>query len=90
MSKRIQQMLHVKPEDLRLYNLSNEDNPVLLEDETQTIEELEFKDGQKILVEGNVSCYNYDSRMCNLSCLVIVCSSKQGQLLARGTHCYHE
>ena len=53
MSQRIEQMLHVKGEDLRLYDLSNEESPQLLEDETKTVDQLEFSDGQKILVEGN-------------------------------------
>lgn len=55
MSQRIQQILHVKMEDLRLYDLTNEDSPVLLEDENKTVDDLEYKDGHKILIEGKVS-----------------------------------
>ena len=52
-------MLHVKSEDLRLYNITADENsPVLLEDETVTLEE-EFdlekaatKEGFKLLIES--------------------------------------
>ncbi len=57
-SERIEQMLHVKSEDLRLYDLTNEDSPVLLEEENSTIENLYVnaknrpKDGYKLLIES--------------------------------------
>jgi len=38
----MQQVLHVKAEDLRIYSMVDENNPVLLEDEGKTIGELEF------------------------------------------------
>ncbi len=61
MSEKIQQMLHVKSEDLRLYNITADENsPQLLEDETATLEDTNFtnthkaatKDGFKLLVES--------------------------------------
>lgn len=48
MSEKIQKVLHVKGEDLRLYDLTgDEDCPRLLEDESQTLEQLGFSKGQK-------------------------------------------
>ena len=52
MSEYIERILHVKSEDLRLYDLSDEENPVLLDNETMTIDDLKFSDGQKLLVES--------------------------------------
>ena len=52
MSEYIEKVLHVKSEDLRLYDLSDEGNPVLLDNETMTIADLKFTDGQNILVES--------------------------------------
>ena len=60
-SEKVQQMLHVKGEDLRLYDLTeDENNPKLLEDETLLLKELGFdkppkpptKDGFKLLIES--------------------------------------
>lgn len=60
-SEKIQQMLHVKSEDLRLYDLTvGEDTPKLLEDEEITIVEMcnenskkvSAKEGFKLLVES--------------------------------------
>ena len=48
----MQQVLHVKQEDLRIYDATNEESPELLDDETKTVEDLGFKDGHKILVES--------------------------------------
>lgn len=51
-------MLHVKSEDLRLYDLTDsENNPKLLEDETHTLKDLDFdkppgKEGFKLLIES--------------------------------------
>ena len=52
-------MLHVKSEDLRLYDITTDENsPVMLEDENDTLEKLGFdtttvpKDGFKLLVES--------------------------------------
>ena len=51
-------MLHVKSEDLRLYDLTeNENSPKLLEDETLSVKDLGFdkppgKDGYKLLIES--------------------------------------
>ena len=42
----------MKAEDLRLYDFSTDDDPVLLDDESATIESLRFSDGQKLLVES--------------------------------------
>jgi ubiquitin carboxyl-terminal hydrolase 6/32 len=47
----LQRVLHAKQEDLRIYDLSNEDQPDLLDEESKTIEDLRFTDGSKILVE---------------------------------------
>ena len=44
MSEYIERILHVKSEDL---NLSGEENPVPLDNETMTIASLKFCDGQK-------------------------------------------
>lgn len=59
MSEKIQQVLHVKSEDLRLYSLADENSPILLEDEAKTIGEQDFyvqkqgaKDGFVLLVES--------------------------------------
>ena len=52
MSEYIEKVLHVKSEDLRLYDLSDEENPVLLDDENRTVNDLKFTDGQKLLVES--------------------------------------
>jgi len=47
----------VKSEDLRVYDFSNEEDPILLEDEMATISEMDFSDGQKLLVESeSVMC----------------------------------
>ena len=59
-SEKIQQMLHVKSEDLRLYDLTHDENaPKLLEDETQTIQEMfdttqkpASKESLKLLIES--------------------------------------
>lgn len=48
----LQKVLHAKPEDLRIYNISNEEKPDLLDEEEKTLEELGFDNGQKILVES--------------------------------------
>lgn len=66
-------MLHVKSEDLRLYNITaDENNPILLEDESMTLEELGFdneqkaaiKEGFKLLVESKLAspyiAYTFD------------------------------
>ena len=52
----MRRMLHVKPEDLRIYDFSDEENPRLLDDETATIGGLNLADGQKILVESMFLC----------------------------------
>ena len=43
----MQQMLHVKTEDLRIYSMVDENNPVLLEEEGKTIGDLEFHFSQQ-------------------------------------------
>ncbi len=48
----MQQVLHIKPEDLRIYDLNNDEQPELLDDEDKTINELSFIDGQNILIES--------------------------------------
>lgn len=48
-----QKVLHSKPEDLRIYDLTNEDQPELLDEEHRTVGELGYKNGQNILVESN-------------------------------------
>ena len=53
MSEYIEKVLHVKSEDLRLYDLTDEENPVHLDNETRTVEDLVFTDGQKLLIESN-------------------------------------
>ena len=50
MSEYIERILHVNSEDLRLYDLSDEENPAHLDNETMTIANLKFCDGQKLLV----------------------------------------
>ena len=52
MSEYIEKVLHVKSEDLRLYDLTDEENPVHLDNETRTVEDLTFTDGQKLLIES--------------------------------------
>lgn len=48
MSEKVQQMLHVKSEDLRLYDITvDENSPVPLEDEEATLESLNFNNSQK-------------------------------------------
>ena len=47
MSEYVERILHVKSEDLRLYDLSAEEYPVHLDNETMTIANLKFCDGQK-------------------------------------------
>ena len=49
----IARILHVKSEDLRLCNLSDEKNPVHLDDETMTSANFKF---QKLLVESEYTC----------------------------------
>ena len=58
MCEHMQQVLHIKPEDLRIYNLTDEESPELLDDEDKTIEELSFKNGQKILIESKHNYYS--------------------------------
>ena len=55
MCDEFQRILHIKPEDLRIYNFANEDHPVLLDDEMASIKSLRFEDGQKLLVESQWS-----------------------------------
>ena len=50
-SEAIQAVLRVKGEDLRLYNYSSDD-PVLLEEEAATLEDLGLVEGDKLLVES--------------------------------------
>lgn len=78
-SEKIQQLLHVKSEDLRLYDLTaDEDFPKPLEDETQTLQEIGFnktskvapKEGFKLLIES----------MCQILGV--------GQILVNGHHDY--
>ena len=52
MSEYVEKVLHVKSEDLRLYDLTDEENPVHLDNEGLTVAELQFRDGQKLLVES--------------------------------------
>ena len=49
--------MHVKLENVRLYDLSDEENPVHL-DETMTIANLKFCNGQTLLVESESTCSN--------------------------------
>ena len=51
----IQGVLRVKTEDLRLYSYSSDD-PVLLEDESSSLDQLGLKDGDKLLVESEWCC----------------------------------
>ena len=51
MSEAIQAVLRVKSEDLRLDNYSSED-PVLLEEDGVTLEQLGLTEGDKLLVES--------------------------------------
>ena len=53
-SEHLQRILHVKSEDLRVYEFSNEDDPTLLENEADTINSMGFADGQKLLVESEL------------------------------------
>ena len=55
MSEHIERILRVKSEDLRLYDLSDEENPVHL-GKTMTSANLKFCDGQKLLVESEYTC----------------------------------
>ena len=49
----MQKVLHAKPEEVRLYSLSEDEEQLeLLDEEEKTVEELEFKNGQRILVES--------------------------------------
>lgn len=79
MSEKVRQVLHIKPEDLRVYDLSNENSPVLLEDEAMTVQDLEQqllksqqksggpKEGYRLLVEseyGGECCGDF-SLLCN-------------------------
>ena len=54
MCEHMQEVLHIKPEDLRIYtyNANTEEAPELLDDEEKTIEDLEFRNGQTILIES--------------------------------------
>ena len=52
MCDHLQSVLHSKPEDLRLYDFSTEDQPDLMEDDDKTIEELGIQNGHKVLVES--------------------------------------
>ena len=52
MCERLQTVLHTKPEDLRLYDLTDLDSPELLDEEEKTAEEMGFKDGHSLLVES--------------------------------------
>ena len=72
MSEYIEKVLHVKSEDLRLYSLSNEENPVHLDDETMTIADLKFTDGQKLLLESEYMYNMYN--MCNMYTVHVHCT----------------
>ena len=50
--ERLQTVLHTKPEDMRLYDLTDLESPELLDDEEKIVEELGFKDGHSLLVES--------------------------------------
>ena len=66
MSEYIEKVLHVKSEDLRLYSLSNEENPVHLDDETMTVADLKFTDGQKLLLESEYMYMYNMHNMCHM------------------------
>ena len=52
MCEHLQQVLRIKPEDLRIYDMTNEDVPELLDDEEKTVTDLNYREGQKILIES--------------------------------------
>lgn len=52
----LQSVLRVKAEDLRVYDYSSNEDPVLLEDEAVTLEQLRLTDGNKLLVESECVC----------------------------------
>ncbi|XP_019848743.1 PREDICTED: ubiquitin carboxyl-terminal hydrolase 32-like isoform X2 [Amphimedon queenslandica] len=48
----MQKVLHAKPDEVRIYSLSDDEEQLeLLDEEEKTVEDLGFKNGQKILVE---------------------------------------
>lgn len=50
--ERMCQVLHTKPDDLRIHSFTDEDHPDLLEEEEKTITELGFTDNHKLLIES--------------------------------------
>ena len=49
----MQKVLHAKPDEVRIYSLTEDEEQLeLLDEEEKTVEELGFKNGQKILVES--------------------------------------
>ena len=71
MSSYIEKVLHVKSEDLRLYNLSDEENPVHLDNENMTVADLKFADNQKLLIESKIP-YNTHLRV-TVTFIMCVC-----------------
>ena len=90
MCEYIEKVLHVKSEDLRLYNLTDEEDPVHLDDETKTVADLQFSDGQKLLVESEQQhlpiqhyCILYSAyiSLCDFCEFSIICSAKIFKML---------
>ena len=78
----------LQSEDLRLYDLSDEENPVHLDNETMTLANLKFCDGQKLLVEGEFTCSTvYHLSMLgvgNYLCMLrFLCNLEGGRLCAQ-------
>ena len=71
--ERLQKVLHIKPEDLRIYDFINEDQPDLLDNETMTLKDLNISDGHKILVESK------EERQ--IKCLCCTCTNVHVQYL---------
>ena len=79
-AEKAQQMLHVKSEDMRLYDITADENsPKLLEDETVSIRDLGFsnglkpapKEGFKLLIESMCHCVCACVCMCVHMCMCV-------------------
>ncbi|XP_070572719.1 ubiquitin carboxyl-terminal hydrolase 32-like isoform X2 [Ptychodera flava] len=61
------QRLRIRNEDMRLWNLKDENNPILLEEENSTLENLCIQDNQQLLIEVRNKDMSWPEEMSSLA-----------------------
>ncbi|XP_006811225.1 ubiquitin carboxyl-terminal hydrolase 32-like [Saccoglossus kowalevskii] len=61
------QRLRIRNEDMRLWDLKDENNPVLLEEENHTLEHLSIQDNQQVLIEVRNKDMSWPEEMSSLA-----------------------